>query len=125
MSLSKQRTPPIKTDPGALCLRGDPAVIKNGRRPKIARGQQTATHIRDIEWQPSQPAACGRHALADCDNSRAAGSLRSALWRLRGADIDSPCMKRRSSRQSALPNARQRNFWATYVHAQPQSFAGN
>jgi hypothetical protein len=57
MSLSRQRTPAIETVSGTLCLLGGPAVIKNGRRLKIARRQQTATCLHDIEWWPSQPAS--------------------------------------------------------------------
>ena len=72
----------------ALCLLGGPTVIKNGRRLEIPEGSKRLLVFVALNGgRVSRRHAAG--TLWPCgDDERAAGNLRSALWRLRGAGID-------------------------------------
>lgn len=75
-------------DPGRLCLFGGPYVIRAGRHLTVPEGSKRllvfiALHSGRLDR---------RHVAGTLwpygDDERAAGNLRSALWRLRGAGID-------------------------------------
>jgi DNA-binding SARP family transcriptional activator len=71
-----------------LCLLGGPLVIKNGRRLEIPEGSK-----RLLVFVALNGGRISRRFAAGTlwpygDDERAAGNLRSALWRLRGAGID-------------------------------------
>jgi DNA-binding SARP family transcriptional activator len=84
----RQRPPEPDGSPTTLCLLGGPFIVKNGQRLEIpdgskrllifvalARGRVNRRHAAGTLWPYG-------------DDDRAAGNLRSALWRLRGAGID-------------------------------------
>jgi DNA-binding SARP family transcriptional activator len=80
--------PVIEMSSAALCLLGGPIVIKNGRRLEIPEGsKRLLVFVALNSGRVSRRYAAG--TLWPCgDDERAAGNLRSALWRLRGAGID-------------------------------------
>jgi DNA-binding SARP family transcriptional activator len=88
MSLAEQRTPVIEMGSATLCLLGGPVVIKNGRRLEIPEGSKRLLVFVTLNGGR----VSRRHAAGTLwpygDDNRAAGNLRSALWRLRGAGID-------------------------------------
>jgi DNA-binding SARP family transcriptional activator len=89
MSLAKQRMPVIEMGSATLCLLGGgPVVIKNGRRLEIPEGSKRLLVFVTLNGGR----VSRRHAAGTLwpygDDDRAAGNLRSALWRLRGAGID-------------------------------------
>jgi DNA-binding SARP family transcriptional activator len=71
-----------------LCLLGGPFIIKNGQRLEIPEGCKRLLLFVTLNGGRVNR----RHAAGTlwpcCDDDRAAGNLRSALWRLRGAGID-------------------------------------
>jgi DNA-binding SARP family transcriptional activator len=80
---------PLLTETGSatLCLLGGPFLIKNGRRLEIPEGSKRLIVFVTLNGgRISRRSAAGvlwPHGTDD----RAAGNLRSALWRLRGAGI--------------------------------------
>jgi DNA-binding SARP family transcriptional activator len=78
----------VEIDSAAICLLGGPVVIKNGRRLEIPEGSKRLLVFVTLNGgRVSRRHAAG--TLWPCgDDERAAGNLRSALWRLRGAGID-------------------------------------
>jgi DNA-binding SARP family transcriptional activator len=77
------------TSADKLCLLGGgPYLIKNGQRLEIPDGSKRLLVFVTLNGGR----VTRRHAAGTlwpcCDDDRAAGNLRSALWRLRGADID-------------------------------------
>ena len=88
MSLAEKCKPVKETGSAALCLLGGPFVIKNGRRLEIPEGsKRLVVFVTLNSGRISRRYAAG--TLWPCgDDERAAGNLRSALWRLRGAGID-------------------------------------
>ena len=88
MSLAGHDKLVMDRDAATLCLLGGPFVIKNGRRLEIPDGSKRLLVFVTLNGgRVSRRHAAG--ALWPCgDDQRAAGNLRSALWRLRGAGID-------------------------------------
>jgi DNA-binding SARP family transcriptional activator len=88
MSLIEQHKPVRETGPATLYLLGGPFVIKNGRRLEIPGGSKRLLVFVTLNGgRVSRRHAAG--TLWPCGgDERAAGNLRSALWRLRGAGID-------------------------------------
>ncbi len=88
MSLAEQHTPSNGMGPATICLLGGPVVIKNGRRLEIPEGSKRLLVFVTLNGGR----VSRRHAAGTLwpygDDERAAGNLRSALWRLRRADID-------------------------------------
>jgi DNA-binding SARP family transcriptional activator len=78
----------VDMNSATLCLLGGPVMIKNGRRLEIPEGSKRLLVFVTLHGgRVSRRHAAG--TLWPCvDDERAAGNLRSALWRLRGADID-------------------------------------
>ena len=80
---------PLVTETGSttLCLLGGPLLIENGRRLEIPEGgKRLIVFVTLHGGRISRRSAAG--ALWPHGNDeRAAGNLRSALWRLRGAGI--------------------------------------
>jgi len=71
-----------------LHLFGGPHLTCDGERREIPEGSKrllvfTALHRRRVERRYT-----AGMLWPECSDSRAAGNLRSALWRLRGADLD-------------------------------------
>jgi DNA-binding SARP family transcriptional activator len=88
MSLAGYRELVPEMGSATLCLLGGPFMIKNGRRLEIPEGSQRLLVFVTLNGgRVSRRQAAG--TLWPCgDDQRAAGNLRSALWRLRGAGID-------------------------------------
>jgi DNA-binding SARP family transcriptional activator len=88
MSLAEQRTHVIEIGSATLCLLGGPVVIKNGRRLEIPEGSKRLLVFVTLNGgRVSRRHAAGT-LWPNGNDDRAAGNLRSALWRLRGAGID-------------------------------------
>jgi DNA-binding SARP family transcriptional activator len=88
MSHAEQDKSSSEIGSATLCLLGGPIVIKNGRRLEIPEGSKRLLVFVTLNGgRVSRRYAAGTlWPLGDDD--RAAGNLRSALWRLRGAGID-------------------------------------
>jgi DNA-binding SARP family transcriptional activator len=88
MPLAEQLTALREMNSASLCLLGGPVVIKNGRRLAIPEGSKRLLVFVTLNGGR----VSRRHAAGTLwpygDDDRAAGNLRSALWRLRGASID-------------------------------------
>ena len=88
MTLIGLRKPLIEGAPSSLCLLGGPYLVKNGQQVEIPEGSK-----RLIVFVTLNGGQVNRRYAAGVlwpygDDERAAGNLRSALWRLRGAGID-------------------------------------
>ena len=80
---------PLVTETGSdtLCLLGGPFLIKNGRRIEIPGGSKRLIIFVTLNGgRVSRRSAAGL-LWPHGNDERAAGNLRSALWRLRGAGI--------------------------------------
>jgi DNA-binding SARP family transcriptional activator len=88
MSLTDQQRLVTNISSAALCLLSGPFVLKDGRRQEIPEGSKRLLVFVTLNGgRVSRRHAAGM--LWSCgDDERAAGNLRSALWRLRGAGID-------------------------------------
>jgi DNA-binding SARP family transcriptional activator len=88
LSLAEERKPVTETGSATLFLLGGPFVIKNGRRLEIPGGSKRLLVFVTLNGgRVSRRHAAG--TLWPCGNDeRAAGNLRSSLWRLRAAGID-------------------------------------
>jgi DNA-binding SARP family transcriptional activator len=89
MPLAERGTTLTETGSASLCLLGGgPIVIKNGRRLEIPEGSKRVLVFVTLNGGR----VSRRHAAGTLwphgGDDRAAGNLRSALWRLRGAGID-------------------------------------
>jgi DNA-binding SARP family transcriptional activator len=71
-----------------LCLLGGPFVIKSGRRLEIPEGSKRLLVLVAVNGGRMERRRAAGILWPDCDHDRAAGNLRSALWRLRGTNID-------------------------------------
>jgi DNA-binding SARP family transcriptional activator len=84
----KQRSPELDKSPTTLCLLRGPFVVKHGERLEIPEGSKRLLVFVALAGGRVNR----RHAAGTLwpygDDQRAAGNLRSALWRLRGAGID-------------------------------------
>ena len=89
MSIAEQRTPSNGMGSATLCLLGGgPVVIKNGQRLEIPEGSKRLLAFLALNGgRVSRRQAAGT-LWPNGDDERAAGNLRSALWRLRRTDID-------------------------------------
>lgn len=88
MTLVDQHKPSIDSGSATLCLLGGPFLVRNGRRVEIPEGSQ-----RLLVFVALNDGRVNRRYAAGVlwpygDDERAAGNLRTALWRLRGAGID-------------------------------------
>jgi DNA-binding SARP family transcriptional activator len=88
MSPAEQRKPVKNPGSATLCLLGGPSIIENGRRLEIPEGSK-----RLIAFVTLNGGRVSRRRAAGTlwpygNDDRAAGNLRSALWRLRRASID-------------------------------------
>jgi DNA-binding SARP family transcriptional activator len=88
MSLAKQAKPVTMTGSGTLCLLGGPFVIKNGRRFEIPEGSKPLLVFVTLKGGRVRRQHAAGTLWPHGDDERAAGNLRSALWRLREAGID-------------------------------------
>jgi DNA-binding SARP family transcriptional activator len=83
-----QVNPFIEGGSATLCLLGGPFLVKNGQRQEIPEGSRRLLVFVTLNGGEVNR----RHAAGVLwpygDDDRAAGNLRSALWRLRGAGID-------------------------------------
>jgi DNA-binding SARP family transcriptional activator len=88
MSLIERRNFLTGTGPAALCLLGGPYLVKNGQRLDIPENsKRLLVYVTLHGGRVSRRRAAV--SLWPCGaDERAAGNLRSALWRLRGAGID-------------------------------------
>jgi DNA-binding SARP family transcriptional activator len=88
MSQANQRKLSTEMGSARLSLLGGPIVIKNGHRQEIPEGSKRLLVFVTLNGGR----VSRRHAAGTLwpwrDDDRAAGNLRSALWRLRGAGID-------------------------------------
>jgi DNA-binding SARP family transcriptional activator len=88
MWLDEQPKLAIEMSSAALCLLGGPVVIKNDRPLEVPQGSKRLLVFVTLNGGR----VSRRHAAGTLwphgDDGRAAGNLRSALWRLRGAGID-------------------------------------
>jgi DNA-binding SARP family transcriptional activator len=84
----KQQRPDVDRDSTTLCLLGGPFVVKRGQRLEIPEGSKRLLMFVALTGGRVNR----RHAAGTLwpygDDERAAGNLRSALWRLRCAGID-------------------------------------
>jgi DNA-binding SARP family transcriptional activator len=88
MPLTEQGTALTEMGSTSLCLLGGPIVIKNGRRLEIPEcSKRLLVFVTLNGGRVSRRHAAGTLWPLGGD-ARAAGNLRSALWRLRGAGID-------------------------------------
>jgi len=90
-ALAEHRKLVTEVGSATLCLLGGPFVIKNGRRLEIPEGSKRLLVFVTLNGGR----VSRRHAAGTLwpygDDERAAGNLRSALWRLRRADIGVLC----------------------------------
>jgi DNA-binding SARP family transcriptional activator len=88
MPLAELGTALTETSSASLCLLGGPIVIKNGRQLEIPECSKRLLVFVTLNGGRVRR----RHAAGTLwphgGDDRAAGNLRSALWRLRGAGID-------------------------------------
>jgi DNA-binding SARP family transcriptional activator len=86
--LLDEHKPVTEEGSATLCLLGGPFVIKNGRRLEIPEGSKRLLVFVTLNGaRISRRFAAG--TLWPCgDDERAAGNLRSALWRLRESGVD-------------------------------------
>jgi DNA-binding SARP family transcriptional activator len=88
MWLDEQPKLAIEMRSAALCLLSGPVVIKNGQPLEVPEGSKRLLVFVTLNGGR----VSRRHAAGTLwpsgDDGRAAGNLRSALWRLRGAGID-------------------------------------
>jgi DNA-binding SARP family transcriptional activator len=77
-----------------LCLLGGPFIIKGGRRFEIPNGiKRPLVFVALKGGRVSRQYAAGT-LWPNGDDERAAGNLRSALWRMRAAGLDVLCADR-------------------------------
>jgi len=87
--LAAPRKAVIEMSSATLCLLGaDPFVIENGQRLDIPEGSKRLLVFVTLNGGRVNRRHAAGSLWPRCDDERAAGNLRSALWRLRGAGID-------------------------------------
>lgn len=76
--------------PGASTVHvlGGPYVTRNGHRLEVPEGSKRLLAFLCLRRCPVERGHVAGTLWPSVDDRRAAGNLRSALWRLRGADID-------------------------------------
>jgi DNA-binding SARP family transcriptional activator len=75
-------------DSPVLHLFDDPYLLREGRRRKLPEGSKRLVAFLALSERRSGRRAAARKLWPTVSESRAAGNLRSALWRLRGAGLD-------------------------------------
>jgi DNA-binding SARP family transcriptional activator len=88
VAVFEQRQSAIEMTAAILCLLGGPFVIKNGRRLEIPEGSKRLLVFVTLHGGRVRRRYAAGTLWPRCNDARAAGNLRSALWRLRGAGID-------------------------------------
>jgi DNA-binding SARP family transcriptional activator len=88
MSVAAERKSVTETGSASLYLLGGPFVIKNGRRLEIPEGSKRLLVLVTLNGGRISRRFAAGTLWPFGDDERAAGNLRSALWRLRGAGID-------------------------------------
>ena len=71
----------------ALCLLGGPYIVCHGRRSNVPEGSKRLLAFVALRGRVDRRLAAGT-LWPDGSDSRAAGNLRSAVWRLKNAGID-------------------------------------
>jgi DNA-binding SARP family transcriptional activator len=117
MSVAEERTPVTETGSATLYLLGGPFVIKNGRRLEIPEGSKRLLVFVTLNGGRISRRFAAGTLWPFGDDERAAGNLRSALWRLREAGIDVLHANRRMLYldPEASVDIRQLSQWATRV----------
>lgn len=75
-------------DPRVLHLLGDPYLLQGGQRRELPDGSKRLVAFLALSERCSGRRAAACKLWPRVSESRAAGNLRSALWRLRGAGLD-------------------------------------
>jgi DNA-binding SARP family transcriptional activator len=81
-------TPIPTTEPVFLNLFGGPYVVAGGTRLEVPEGSKRMLAFVALLGHPVERRQAAGTLWPDGDDVRAAGNLRSALWRLKGAGID-------------------------------------
>lgn len=76
------------TAPGTLCLFGGPYVVRAGRHIEVPEGSKRLLVFIALHAGRLDRRYVAGTLWPDGDDERAAGNLRSALWRLKRAEID-------------------------------------
>ena len=87
-SVAEELKPVTETGSATLYLLGGPFVIKNGRRLEIPEGSKRLLVFVTLNGGRISRRFAAGTLWPFGDDERAAGNLRSALWRLREAGID-------------------------------------
>jgi DNA-binding SARP family transcriptional activator len=85
---NKQRRQEIDRSPTTLCLLGGPFVLRRGKRLEIPEGSKRLLIFVALSGGRASRRYAAGTLWPSGDDERAAGNLRSALWRLRGAGVD-------------------------------------
>lgn len=80
--------PAIQEAPAVLCLFGGPAVLHGGRRVPVPEGSQRLLVLIALRGGRVDRRSAAGSLWPDGTEDRAAGNLRTAMWRLRGAGLD-------------------------------------
>jgi DNA-binding SARP family transcriptional activator len=75
-------------DPPVLHLLDDPYLLQDGQRRELPEGSKRLVAFLALSERRSGRRAAACKLWPNVSESRAAGNLRSALWRLRGAGLD-------------------------------------
>lgn len=71
-----------------LCLFGGLTVVRDGRRSAVPEGSQRLLALMTLRGGQVERRSAAAALWPDCSDERAAGNLRTALWRLKGAGLD-------------------------------------
>ena len=77
-----------RSDGGLLCLLGGPYVLRAGRRVNVPEGSKRLLAYVALHGGRVDRRMAAGTLWPDGADERAAGNLRSALWRLKGEGID-------------------------------------
>lgn len=80
--------PPAERAQLLLCLFGGLAVVRDGRRTAVPEGAQRLLALMTLRGGQVERRTVASALWPDCSDERAAGNLRTALWRLKGAGLD-------------------------------------
>jgi DNA-binding SARP family transcriptional activator len=86
--VSKQWRPDLDRSLTTLCLLGGPFIVKHGQRLEIPEGSKRLLILVALTGGRVNRSYAAGKLWPYVEEERAAGNLRSALWRLRAAGID-------------------------------------